>query len=104
MFSRALGAARSGKLDAARADVKRLEALKEALVAGKNTYWAAQTDFQLTTANAWIALWPSSAADEALKLMRAATEAEEGSDKHPVTPGNVAPSRELLGEMLLELV
>ncbi len=35
--------------------------------------------------------------------MRAAAEAEEGSDKHPVTPGNVAPSRELLGEMLLEL-
>ena len=35
--------------------------------------------------------------------MRAAAEAEEASDKHPVTPGNVAPSRELLGEMLLEL-
>jgi tetratricopeptide (TPR) repeat protein len=28
---------------------------------------------------------------------------EEASDKHPVTPGNVAPSRELLGEMLFEL-
>jgi Tfp pilus assembly protein PilF len=33
--------------------------------------------------------------------MRAAAEAEEASDKHPVTPGNVVPSRELLGEMLL---
>ena len=32
--------------------------------------------------------------------MRAAAEAEEASDKHPVTPGNVAPSRQLLGEML----
>ncbi|MGE5771420.1 MAG: hypothetical protein ACM3Z4_05140 [Hyphomicrobiales bacterium] len=35
--------------------------------------------------------------------MRAVAEAEEVSDKHPVTPGNVVPSRELLGEMLLEL-
>jgi len=35
--------------------------------------------------------------------MRAAAEAEEASDKHPVTPGNVVPSRELLGEMLMAL-
>ncbi len=38
-----------------------------------------------------------------MRLMRTAAEAEEASDKHPVTPGNVAPSRELLGEMLLQL-
>ena len=41
--------------------------------------------------------------DDALQLMRAAADAEEASNKHPVTPGNVAPSRELLGEMLLVL-
>ena len=35
--------------------------------------------------------------------MRAAAESEEASDKHPVTPGNVVPSRELLGEMLMVL-
>jgi len=35
--------------------------------------------------------------------MHAAAEAEEASDKHPVTPGNVVPSRQLLGEMYLEL-
>jgi len=35
--------------------------------------------------------------------MRAAAEAEEASDKHAVTPGNVLPSRELLGEMLMTL-
>jgi hypothetical protein len=39
--------------------------------------------------------------DDALQLMRAAADAEEASDKHPVTPGNVVPSRELLGDMLL---
>jgi hypothetical protein len=35
--------------------------------------------------------------------MRDAAEAEDASDKHPITPGNVAPSRELLGEMLMTL-
>ena len=28
---------------------------------------------------------------------------EDASEKHPVTPGHVAPARELLGDMLLEL-
>ena len=102
VYSRGLGAARSGDSAAARADVARLESLKQALVSSKNTYWASQTDLQITTLNAWIAL-ADKRGDEALKLMRAATEAEEASDKHPVTPGNVLPSRELLGEMLLEL-
>lgn len=102
VFARGLGAARSGNAAAAHDDAKRLEALKQALVAGKNAYWAAQTDCQITTLNAWLAL-ADKRGDEALKLMRGAAEAEEASDKHPVTAGNVLPSRELLGEMLLEL-
>jgi tetratricopeptide (TPR) repeat protein len=36
-------------------------------------------------------------------MMQAAADAEDASDKHPVTPGNVVPMRALLGEMLLEL-
>ena len=102
VFSRGLGAARIGDVAAARKDVERLQALKEALTAAKNAYWASQTDFQIKTVNAWIAL-AEGRNDEALQLMRAAAEAEEASDKHPVTPGNVVPSRELLGEMLLSL-
>lgn len=102
VFARGLGAARSGDLAAARKDVERLQALKEALTATKSDYWASQTDFQIKAVNAWIAL-AEKRNDEALKLMRAAAEAEEASDKHPVTPGNVVPSRELLGEMLLVL-
>ena len=72
------------------------------MTAAKNAYWASQTDFQIKTVNAWIAL-AEGRNDEALQLMRAAAEAEEASDKHPVTPGNVVPSRELLGEMLMSL-
>ena len=102
VFARGLGAARSGNVAAARKEVKRLEALEEALKAAKNAYWAGQTDFQIKTVNAWIA-FAEQRHDEAVQLMRAAAEAEEASDKHPVTPGNVVPSRELMGEMLLAL-
>ncbi len=102
VFARGLGAARIGELDAARRDVERLEALKATLTATKNAYWAGQTDFQIQTVNAWIAL-AEKRNELAVQLMRAAAEAEEASDKHPVTPGNVVPSRELLGEMHLAL-
>jgi tetratricopeptide (TPR) repeat protein len=102
VFARGLGAARSGDVGAARKDVERLQALKQAMTAAKVGYWPGQTDFQIKTVNAWIAL-AEKRNDEALQLIRAAAEAEEASDKHPVTPGNVVPSRELLGEMLLAL-
>jgi tetratricopeptide (TPR) repeat protein len=102
VFSRGLGKARTGDVAGAREDVARLQALKESLSVAKNAYWASQTDFQIKTVNAWIAL-AAGRNDEALQLMRAAAEAEEASDKHPVTPGNVVPSRELLGEMLMTL-
>jgi predicted Zn-dependent protease len=76
--------------------------LKEAITAARIGYWAGQTEFQIRTVNAWIA-YAENRHDEALQLMRAATELEEASDKHPVTPGNIVPSRELLGEMLIAL-
>ncbi|MEW6297637.1 MAG: hypothetical protein AB1671_07845 [Thermodesulfobacteriota bacterium] len=102
VFSRGLGAARSRDIAAARRDVERLQTLKAAMTATKIGYWANQTDFQIKTLNAWIAL-AEKRPDEAVQLMRTAADVEEASDKHPVTPGNVVPSRELLGEMLLAL-
>jgi tetratricopeptide (TPR) repeat protein len=102
VFARGLGAARSGDIAAAHKDIARLQVLKEAMTAAKLDYWAGQTDFQIKAVNAWLAL-AENRNDEAARLMRAAAEAEEASDKHPVSPGNVASSRELLGEMLLEL-
>jgi hypothetical protein len=102
VFARGLGAARTGDIAAARRDVERLQTLKQAMTEAKIVYWAGQTDFQIKTINAWIAL-AEKRHDDALQLMRAAAEAEEASDKHPVTPGNIVPSRELLGEMLMAL-
>lgn len=40
--------------------------------------------------------------DDALKAMSDAADAEDRTEKHPVTPGVPKPARELYGEMLLE--
>jgi tetratricopeptide (TPR) repeat protein len=102
VFARGIGAARSGDLELARKDLMRMQTLKEAMTAAGISYWAGQTDIQIKTVKAWIAL-TEKRNDEAVQLMSAAAKAEEASDKHPVTPGNVLPSRELLGEMLIML-
>jgi hypothetical protein len=102
VFSRGLGAARSGNTAAARRDAERLQALRDSMTAAKIGYWVGQANIQFQAVNAWIAL-AEKRNDEAVKLMSAAAEAEEASDKHAVTPGNVATSRELLGEMLMAL-
>ena len=57
---------------------------------------------QRLAAAAWIAK-AKGQNDEALRLMRAAADMEDRSEKHIVTPGRVVPARELLGDMLLEL-
>lgn len=101
VFSRALGAARIGDVAAARRDQQRLEDLKAAMIATKMAYWPSQADFQIKTIAAWTA-FADKHPDEALKLMREAADMEEASDKHPVTPGNVVTSRQLLAEMLME--
>jgi len=101
-YARGLGAARSGDVASARADLQRLQELKEAMIAAKIGYWPSQADFQIKALGAWIAL-TEKRNDEGLQLMRAAADAEEATDKHPVTPGNVVPSRQLLGEMLLSV-
>jgi hypothetical protein len=100
VFARGIGGARSGDLGTARNALARLQALQEAMLAARMDYWPGQADFQIKSVAAWIAL-AEQRNDEALQLMRAAADAEDASDKHPVTPGNVVPSRELLGEMLL---
>jgi hypothetical protein len=102
IFARGLGAARLGEVAAARKDLARLQTLKDAMIAAKLDYWAGQADFQIKTVDAWIA-FAEKRRDDAVRLMRAAADAEDASDKHPVTPGNVAPSRELLGEMLMAI-
>ncbi len=101
-FARSLGASRSGDPAAARTAVERLTAMQKSLAEAKDNYWATQVEIQRLGASAWLA-HAEGKRDEALKLMRAAADLEDTTEKHPVTPGSIVPARELLGEMLLEL-
>src|ERR1700682_5926916 len=102
-LARSLGEARSGDIPAARRDAEQLESLHKALLAANNTYWADEVEVQRRAALAWIALGEGHS-EEALKLMRAAADLEDRNEKHIVTPGRIVPARELMGEMLLELM
>ena len=100
-FARAVGAARTGKIDAAKVDTAKLAELRDRLREAKNGYWAGQVDVQEQVATAWV-LYASGNHDEALKAMSAAVSAEDNTEKAPVTPGPLAPARELYGAMLLD--
>jgi hypothetical protein len=100
-FARALGAARAGKPDAAQVDIDKLAALRDQLRQANVAYWAEQVDIQRQVAAAW-QLYAQGKYDDALKAMAAAADLEDKTEKHPVTPGPLAPARELYGAMLLD--
>jgi hypothetical protein len=101
-FARALGALRSGHADAARPALEALASLRDKLAAAGEAYWAEQVEIERRGAAAWLGLAEGRKAD-ALAEMRGAAEMEDGTEKNAITPGPLAPARELLGEMLLEL-
>jgi tetratricopeptide (TPR) repeat protein len=100
-FARAIGAARMGNVDGARSELERMTALRDQLLGEHDKYSAEQVDIQRETVNAWIAFAEGNK-DDALHQMQAAAVHEDATDKSPVTPGAIAPARELLGEMFLE--
>ena len=100
-FARALGAARSGNPEAAKADIAKLAELRDRLRDAKDAYWSEQVDIQRQVATAWV-LYAEGKRDDALTAMSAAADAEDNTEKHPVTPGVPKPARELYGVMLLD--
>ena len=102
-FARAIGFARSGNADSARKEVEALAAIRDGLKIGKGEYdWVKQVEIERQIAAAWVA-FAEGKREESVKLMRAAADLDDATDKHPVTPGAILPAREQLGELLLEL-
>ena len=101
-FARGLGAARSGNAAAAEKEGEELARLRDALKTAKSDYWATEVEVSRLGVAAWTAL-ALGKPEEALSLMRNAADIEDKNEKHIVTPARIAPARELLGEMLLEL-
>jgi hypothetical protein len=100
-FARALGSAHLKDPGAVSEDIARLTELRDKLRDAKDAYWAEQTDIQRQVATAWM-LDAQDKRGEALTAMAAAADAEDKTEKAPVTPGVGKPARELYGVMLLE--
>jgi hypothetical protein len=101
-FVRALGAAHTGVLADARASIASLDEIRKKLATAGEAYWAEQVGIQKDGAAAFLLL-AEGKSQEALAGMRAAAAREDATDKNAVTPGPLAPARELLGDMLMEL-
>ena len=101
-FTRALGAAHLGDIQQAEKEIQALRALHKVLVDRNVPYEANQVQIQLNAAQAWLD-FANGSYDSALVLMREAAEMEDNTTKHPVTPCEVLPARELLGDMLLAM-
>jgi len=101
-FARGLGAARLGQAPAANESAAALQQIRERLAKANESYWAGQVEIQEVAVRAWAAL-AAGKNEEALRQMKSAAGLEDGTEKSAVTPGPLAPARELLGEMLLEM-
>ncbi len=101
-FARALGAARTGDREAASTSLAALQRARDLSSAAREDYWAEQVEIARRAAAAWLALAEGRTA-EALAGMRGAADLEDGTEKNAMTPGPIAPARELLAEMLLEV-
>ncbi len=100
-FGKVLGAVHLGDLKTANIALDELKVNHKALI-GKNDYEANQVMIQLKAAEGWIEFLKGNK-EEAVKLMTESADMEDATEKHPITPGEVIPARELLGDMLMEL-
>ena len=101
-FARALGASHTGDLARAKWAIDSLASIQKRLIASGEGYWAEQVAIQQLAAQAWLDHAGHRETD-ALTHMREAAAREDATEKSAVTPGPLAPARELLGDMLLEL-
>jgi carboxylesterase type B len=101
-FARALGAAHTGDVARVKSARDSLEAIHKRLVAQNEPYWAEQVSIQQLEADAWLD-HAEKRDSSALAKMREAANREDATEKAAVTPGPLAPARELLGDMFMEL-
>ncbi|HMH15035.1 MAG TPA: hypothetical protein VK578_18185 [Edaphobacter sp.] len=101
-FARGLGSAHLKDRVAARSAIDSLEQMRDKLIKMKESYWANQVEIQRQEVSAWLA-FAEDDSKGALAQMSAAVELEDKTEKNAITPGPLAPARELLGDLLLEL-
>lgn len=100
-FARGIGSARNQQIEKARQELAIIEDLLEQLPGETPTYFRTEVEVHIESVKSWILLAEGDT-EGALSLAAAAADREDAVDKHPVTPGEVLPARELYADMLFE--
>ncbi len=100
-FARGVGAAGMKDPAKARAEIQRLQQLRDAASALKLNYWVEQIEIQADVVNG-LALLAEGKDAEGLGALRKAAEREDATEKAAVTPGPIVPAREVLARVLLD--
>ncbi|MEO6838640.1 MAG: hypothetical protein ABI185_09625, partial [Ginsengibacter sp.] len=101
-FTRLLGDAHIENMNGAKIELAKLNQLRDTLQKQKDSYKSMEVAIQIKAGEAWIQ-FASGDRTVALNLMKLAADMEDSTSKHPVTPGEVLPERELLGDMFLQM-
>jgi len=101
-FTRVLGAVHSGDLKNAKIDMEKLNNCYQILLNKNDPYMANQVNIMVNAANAWIHFYENKK-EQALTLMTESANLEYKTEKQPLTPCEVLPAQELLGDLLLKL-
>jgi len=102
-FARGIGGGRSGNPDIAKLSFEKLKALQNLLGDSRaSQYWTAQIEVQKTVVKAW-QMYAEKELKKAKEILMLAAELEDATEKNPVTPGQLLPVREMLGDLLLEM-
>jgi hypothetical protein len=101
-FGRLLGAVHTNKLAEAKEELKQLNNMYQQLSDAKQNYKANLVLIQIRGSEGWIR-FAEGKKTEGAALMNEAADMEDMTEKDPVTPGEVIPARELLGDMYFEM-
>jgi hypothetical protein len=101
-FTRGVGAARSGDTAHARAELAALERIEASLTGQAGYNWSRIVGIERQAVAAWLLLAAGDTA-AAEREAQAAADREDVTAKHPVTPGELLPARELEADLLLEV-
>jgi tetratricopeptide (TPR) repeat protein len=102
-YAKGIGAGRSGNIVIAQQSYQKLDELQKTFKdAESNKYWINQIEIQKKVVKAW-ELFAQKEMEKSLEMMISAAELEDATEKNPVTPGQLLPAREMLGDLLLEM-
>jgi hypothetical protein len=97
-YARGIGAARSSDPRRLEQEVAALGRIEKALVGPNDEYWSRIAGIKRQALSAWVVL-ASGDTSRALEAAKAAADSEDVTEKHPITPGELIPARELEADM-----